>query len=72
MRTQSSRRPPAGGGSKGGWQFVHLGSARAPKVDTGAEAYREYVERRPVDKVEVEVVLEGGCIEDLWWRERVW
>lgn len=41
---------------------TNLASAGTPKVDARAQADGQDVERRPVDQVQVEVVLELGRI----------
>ena len=38
---------------------------RVPKVDAGSKTDGDIVLRRPIDEVEVEIVLQGRCLEDL-------
>lgn len=52
-------------------QIAELGDlaiGRGPEVDAGAEADGEHVLRGPVDEVEIEVVLQGGRVQDLMRR----
>lgn len=41
---------------------THLTGARAPQIDTAAQAHSQYVLRRPVDQVQIEVVLQLGRV----------
>jgi hypothetical protein len=43
----------------------HLRVPRVPEVDGIAESHCQQVSGGPVDQVEVEVVVEGGRVEDL-------
>ena len=46
-------------------QFGHLGRAGTPQVHTGAQTNGQDVLGRPIDQIEIKVVLQGGCIQDL-------
>ena len=51
----------------------HLGGARAPQVNAGAEADGEHVQRGPVDQVKVEVILwRGGGAGLSYSRKEAW
>ena len=43
---------------------THLAGAGAPQVDTGAQSNAEHVEGRPVNQVQVEVVLQLRGVQD--------
>ena len=52
----------------GGGQVAQLGDAagaRRPEVDAASETDRQKVLGGPIDEVEVEVVLERGCVQNL-------
>ena len=46
-------------------QFRHLAVLSGPEVDAGAETHGQNILRRPVHQVEVKVVLQARCVENL-------
>jgi hypothetical protein len=51
--------------------WTHLTRVGAPKVNARSESHSQNIVRGPVDEVEVEVVLQGGRIQDLQGRDHL-
>ena len=46
-------------------QLYHFAVARIPQINARTQANREHILLRPIDKIQIEIVLKIGCIENL-------
>lgn len=51
-------------------QFCDFTVHGRPEVDARAETYSQNVLRRPINQVEVEIVLQAGGVQDFEWLRR--